>query len=112
LLDSFIVHRGDLDPTRASYYSNITGFIHGDATYHNISPPSLSRDSTPPVWKPTAENYMSGTNMSDLTNRASTWNWTASNKVALSVVEKHPLQTNVNGTAAENIALVHVGLTF
>jgi len=112
LLDSFTLRGGKLDPARASYYSNITGFIHGDAKYHNITPSYLSNSSTPAIWEPMAESYMAGTNMTDLVNRVGTWNWTASNKVALSVVEKRPLQTSGNGNVSEDIALVHVGLIY
>lgn len=50
---------------------------------------------------------MTGANVTEIVEQLGTWNWTASDKVALSVVEKMPLHWN--GTAvSDSIALVHV----
>jgi hypothetical protein len=56
-----------------------------------------------------AQNYMAGTNDTEVTERIGTWNWTVSDKVALSVVEKLPSYEN-GSVVSESIALVHVCL--
>ncbi|KAF9461528.1 hypothetical protein BDZ94DRAFT_1196082 [Collybia nuda] len=101
LLDTFDIQGNLLDPNQASYYSNVTGFIHGTSNFHNITPVAHSENQTVP-----AQMYMADVNTTAIPERLGTWNWTASNKVALSVVEKMPFHWN--GTAvSENIALVH-----
>lgn len=47
---------------------------------------------------------MGGTNATEIVDRIGTWNWTASDKVALSVVEKGPATED----GLEKIALIHV----
>ncbi|TFK39970.1 hypothetical protein BDQ12DRAFT_629095 [Crucibulum laeve] len=106
LLDAFNIHGTVLDPNKQSYYSNITGFIHGSAQFYNITSPSLANNDTIP-WKPYAEMYMADTNLTEVIERTEEWNWTASTKLAMSVVEKKPLSTSSNYTAPKNIALVH-----
>lgn len=109
LLDEFKITGSLLDPDRQSYYSNVTGFIHGDVHFYNITPVSLSNNETL-EWRPLAQDFMADSNMTDIAERMGVWNWTASNKVALSVVEKRPLQASGNATISTKIALVHVSL--
>jgi hypothetical protein len=101
LLESFKIGGGLLDPITSSYYSNITGTFHGDTKFYNITPPFLN--NTAHEWSPLAEQYMAHANMSLILDKTGAWNWSASDKVALSFVEK-PLITN----ASNNIALIHV----
>ncbi|KAJ7252759.1 hypothetical protein B0H12DRAFT_1117744 [Mycena haematopus] len=101
LLDSFKIGGGFLDPLTSSYYSNATGTFHGDTKFYNITPPFLN--NTAHEWSPLAETYMADANMSLILDKIGAWNWSASNKVALSLVEKPPSSTN----ASHNIALVH-----
>jgi len=102
ILETFKVHGEELDPFHQSYYSNITGFIHGTTQYYNISPPALAiNDSI--SWRPLAEKLTQGANMTELNEMLGDWNWTSSSKVAFSVVEKKPLAVDDPKTA-----LVHV----
>ncbi|KAF5383788.1 hypothetical protein D9615_003714 [Tricholomella constricta] len=105
ILDTFNIQGRVLDPHEASYYSNVTGFIHGSSNFHNITPSALA-DNTSSAWNSAAQIYMTGINETEIVDRLGTWNWTASDRLALSVVEKLP--THVNGTTiSDAIALVH-----
>src|ERR1700735_4056574 len=109
LLSSFMTFGLHLDPSKASHHSNITGFIRGDVKFHIITPSFLSNSSTNPIWRPFAENLMNGTNATEVIERSSTWNWTGSDKVALSVVEKNPLTSQDQSlNLTEEMAVVHV----
>lgn len=55
-------------------------------------------------WSTLAEKYMVDANMSLILEKTGSWNWSASDKVALSLVEKQPSFTN----ASEKVALIHV----
>lgn len=106
MLDIFDIQGRILDPNHDTYYSNITGFIHGTSQFHNITPSALVENATAP-WNGIAQAYMAETNNTEIIERIGSWNWTASDKLALSVVEKMPSQ--LNGTViSESIALVHV----
>ncbi|KAF7370635.1 RING-type domain-containing protein [Mycena sanguinolenta] len=100
---------GAVDPATSSYYANTTGTFHGDATFHNITPPALHLDNTThESWSSLAETYMAegdtdNNNMTVVLDKLGTWDWAASNKVALSLVEKPPVFVN----ASRGVALVH-----
>ncbi|KAJ6607473.1 hypothetical protein B0H10DRAFT_550301 [Mycena sp. CBHHK59/15] len=102
LLHSFDIRGGLLDPLFWSYYSNTTGTFHGDVKFHNITPPALAND-TANEWLPAAQSYTADANMTSVLEKTGSWNWSSSNKVALSVVEKRPTLTNTS----ESIALIH-----
>ncbi|KAF6761571.1 hypothetical protein DFP72DRAFT_1041797 [Ephemerocybe angulata] len=106
LLDSFKLQGVELDPFENSYYSNVTGFIHGTTQFHNITPPALTANHSLP-WMPIAENYTQGLNMTEVLGKLGAWNWTATGKVALSVVEKKPLGVDGNLMSKSKLALVH-----
>lgn len=105
LLSTFLNPGVQLNSLRASYYSNITGFIHGDAKFYNISPPSLPALNSSFQWIPAAESFMGEVNMNETLDRMGWWNWTASEKVALTIVEKLP---NPSANVSEKMALIHV----
>ncbi|KAJ2934870.1 hypothetical protein H1R20_g2236, partial [Candolleomyces eurysporus] len=106
LLDAFGVQGPQLDPFQSSYYLNVTGFIHGSAQFYNISPPALaSNDSL--VWKPVAEKYTEGLNMTALVENTADWNWTSTRKVSLSIVEKKPLGMDGKVVSSSELALIH-----
>jgi hypothetical protein len=96
-----------LDPFQSSYYLNVTGFIHGSAQFYNISPPALAANDSL-VWKPVAEKYTEGINMTTLVENIGDWNWTSTKKVSLSIVEKKPLGTDGKVVSSSELALVHV----
>ena len=105
-MNAFIPPGTRVDPNKASYYTNITGFIRGDLSFHNISLPSLPMSNS---WETYARSMMNGTNMTEVTERANSWNWTGSDRVALSVVEKDPMGTTGKKLdLIEDILLVHV----
>ncbi|KAG6907134.1 hypothetical protein DXG01_010353 [Tephrocybe rancida] len=105
LLADFNIQGNVVNPQEASYYSNVTGFIHAAAHYHNISQSALSVNVTAP-WNSHAQTYMAGTDETAMTEILGSWNWTATEKMALSVVEKLP--THSDGTTlSDTIALVH-----
>ncbi|KAJ7504432.1 hypothetical protein B0H11DRAFT_516924 [Mycena galericulata] len=101
LLHSFDIGGGLLDPLTSSYYSNTTGTFHGDANFYNVTPPSLNQ--TAHEWSSLAENYMADANMTLILEKTGSWNWSASDKMALSLVEKRPSFTN----ASEDVVLIH-----
>ncbi|KAG5654198.1 hypothetical protein H0H81_006231 [Sphagnurus paluster] len=105
ILDIFNIQGSVLDPYKASYYSNITGFIHGSSNFHNITSTALLDNITVP-WSSATQTYMTGINETEIGDRLGAWNWTASEKVALSVVEKLPRHMN-GSTLSDTIALVH-----
>ncbi|KAF8967642.1 hypothetical protein BDZ97DRAFT_1802585 [Flammula alnicola] len=106
LMDAFHVQGNILDPTRESYYSNVTGFIHGDAAFTNITLSSLASNETF-RWKHEAENFMAGINTTNITERLGSWDWAASTKVALSVLEKDPPGIEQSSFSTSPIALIH-----
>ncbi|KAI9509785.1 hypothetical protein F5148DRAFT_1275103 [Russula earlei] len=68
-----IPRRGILDPLAQSYYSNISGFIRGSASFRN-----LTSELVPLMeW-----------NETEMTQKLGRWNWSATNKVAMSLLSK------------------------
>jgi hypothetical protein len=108
LLSRFDVFAPPLDPHKSSYYPNITGFIHGDAVFHNITPPHTAGLPLKPPWINATEKLMADVNMTKLMVSIGTWNWSDSRKLALSVVEKKsPLEPD----SPKEIVLIHVCLS-
>ena len=113
LLSSFMTFGSHLDPMEGSYYSNITGFIRGDTKFHNITPAFKPSPSPDHKWRQYAEKLMIGTNTTEVIERSGTWNWTGSDRVALSVVEKNPLSGQDRSlNLTEVLTLVHVSSLF
>uniref|UniRef100_A0A0W0EYZ4 RING-type E3 ubiquitin transferase n=1 Tax=Moniliophthora roreri TaxID=221103 RepID=A0A0W0EYZ4_MONRR len=110
LIHTLLPHNGSYDPLRTSFYSNITGFIHGDAKYYNISPETWNQSSESVSWAPLAQVYMANDtrNMTEVAEKLGTWNWTIPETVAFSIVEKAPVETNTTN----QISLVHGRLEF
>ena len=104
-----IIPQGEiLNPLRSSYYSNITGFHHGDSRLFNISEVALPELNSSIPWKSAAATFMSranDTNMTVTLDRIGTWNWATSDTVSLSLVEKKPPS---NANVSSNIVLIHV----
>ncbi|EEB87411.1 hypothetical protein MPER_15242 [Moniliophthora perniciosa FA553] len=96
LIRTLLPHNGSYDPLRTSFYSNITGFIHGDAKYYNISPEAWNQSTDSVSWAPLAQAYMANDtrNMTEVVEKSGTWNWTIPETVAFSLVEKAPVETN------------------
>ncbi|KAF5353145.1 hypothetical protein D9758_008759 [Tetrapyrgos nigripes] len=117
LTDTLLPNNGTLDPFHSSYYSNITGFIHGDVKFYNITPDALRNSSESLSWKPLAEQLMEGVeiNSTQLSQALGEWNWSAPVRTSMSVMEKEPelenLQLsswyNASVSAADKITFVH-----
>ena len=75
-----------LDPEAQSYYPNVTGFIRGPSAVYNISSNAL-HDSIP-SWAPDVATLMEGVNMTLALEKLGSWNWTAVERLAISVSEK------------------------
>ena len=107
MLEVFGIQGGILDASKDSYYPNITGFIHGDAEFTNITLPSLAINETLP-WMQEAKQFMANVNTTNITDRLGSWNWITSKKIALSFVEKKPLEPHSASLQSVPVALVHV----
>ncbi|KAF7430683.1 hypothetical protein PC9H_006392 [Pleurotus ostreatus] len=110
-LVDFFLHHGHLqDPNRASYHPNITGFLRGEGSAYNITLLSLAGETVP--WKPLAVEYTSELNITEASERAGSWNWTASEKVALSLVEKPTVDPQTGQRLSDDVALAHGRIEF
>ena len=110
LLETFHVQGGPLDPNQESYYSNITGFIHGNAVFTNITLSALQDNHTVP-WKHHAERLMKDVNTTGMGVRLGSWAWNTSTKLSLSVVEKHTLELQQPSFIPPLVTLIHVCLS-
>ncbi|OBZ78657.1 DSC E3 ubiquitin ligase complex subunit 1 [Grifola frondosa] len=62
LVDAFLNFGPELDPERGSYYSNLTGFWHGDLQFHNLT--SLNASEYQSRWSHLAGSFVAQTNIS------------------------------------------------
>ncbi|KAL4066048.1 hypothetical protein V8B97DRAFT_1864919 [Scleroderma yunnanense] len=102
LVESHMTFGSRLDPSTASYFPNITGFIRGDLDFYNISLPNL--DGTDVPWKSYAQSYMADSNVTEVTSYSETWNWNATQKVSWSIIDRAMIKGE-NGT--DDMAVVH-----
>lgn len=100
---SFIPSGRELDPKQGSYYSNMTGFWHGDVQLHNLTALNATDQASP--WRHLSEQFMIPTNLTAIPELQGPWNWTRSNKVTLNVGDK---LISVNET--KSIAIIHVSV--
>ncbi|KJA28091.1 hypothetical protein HYPSUDRAFT_34432 [Hypholoma sublateritium FD-334 SS-4] len=107
LLDALHIQGNVLDSDFESYYSNVTGFIHGDAMFSNITLSSLESNESSVRWKHEAETLMSGVNTTNMTGKLGSWNWDSSTKVALSVLEKSSPGIDSSLFPSGPIVLIH-----
>ena len=106
-MDLFHIQGHVLDPEVDSYYSNVTGFIHGDAAFTNITLPSLASNDAI-GWKHEAEKFMTGVNTTNMTEKLGTWHWDTTTKVAISVLEKNPAVNSAPSVPSGPITLIRV----
>nr|GAT55742.1 predicted protein [Mycena chlorophos] len=97
ILRHFGMQGGPLGSSSA-YYANSTGTYHGDTSFYNLT--SLDASSG---WAHLAEQYTEDLNTTLALEKLGTWNWTASDKIALSLGERPPPPSNVS----EKVTLVH-----
>lgn len=106
-MDAFHVQGRALDLEVDSYYSNITGFIHGDAIFNNITLPLTGLDEAI-SWRDETINLMTGVNTTNITDKLGSWHWHESTQVAISVLEKSPLGSSLSSSPSGPINLIHV----
>jgi hypothetical protein len=103
LVESFLSFGSHLNPQWASYFPNVTGFAHGEIDFFNITSPSLASTNFP--WKTHADTFMNDTNVTELVTHFGSWNWTGSDKVSWSIMDRAPV---ILKGVTEKIAMVHV----
>lgn len=106
LAESLIAFGSRLDPLRASYYSNLTGFWHGELQLQNLT--SVNSSEPIPTWRHLADDFVSKLNKSALPERLGDWNWTRSTKVSMSLGDKLSSLDQASEPLHEDIATIHV----
>ncbi|KAI9063826.1 hypothetical protein FKP32DRAFT_1571123 [Trametes sanguinea] len=104
LVNAFLEFGSELDPKQGSYYSNLTGFWHGDLSFHNLT--SLNASEAASSWRHLSEQFLLPTNLSAIPDLLGPWNFTRSNKVTLSVGDKL-VTVEQNDTEYKNVAIIH-----
>ncbi|CDO68165.1 hypothetical protein BN946_scf184938.g17 [Trametes cinnabarina] len=104
LASAFIKFGSKLDPQEGSYYSNLTGFWHGDLGFHNLT--SLNASEAASSWRHLSEQFILPTNLSSIPDLLGPWNFTRSNKVTLSIGDKL-VAFKHNDTESKDIAIIH-----
>ncbi|KAI0666870.1 hypothetical protein C8Q78DRAFT_1057520 [Trametes maxima] len=104
LVDAFLNFGPELDPERGSYYSNMTGFWHGDLQAHNLT--NLNTSEATSSWRHLSEQFMVSTNLTAIPDLLGSWNWTRSNRVSLSVGDKL-VPFEHDGFNNKNVAIIH-----
>ena len=107
LIAAFLPFGRELDPRRGSYYSNMTGFWHGDAQFHNLT--SLNETEQLSSWRHLSEQFMISTNLTAIPELLGPWNWTRSNKITLNVGDKL-VSFKKGDNETKNIAVIHVSM--
>ncbi|KAH9986100.1 hypothetical protein BJV74DRAFT_545675 [Russula compacta] len=92
IVSETVPHRGLLDPLTQSYYSNITGFIRGGASFRN-----LSSELVPAVeW-----------NETEVAQKLGSWNWSATNKVAMNLLSSPVEVDEKEREEFKDVAMLH-----
>ncbi|KAL4250477.1 hypothetical protein ABKN59_006994 [Abortiporus biennis] len=118
LVESFMTFGPELVPETSSYYSNLTGFWRGDIRFYNLTDlPVPSDGEVVPEWYHLAKDFVAGANMTNMTEvaeRIGPWNWTASNKLAISVGDKlvYPEKATGYANVSQEIAMIHGKIDF
>lgn len=115
LVESFVTFGAQLDPLSASYYTNLTGFWRGDIAVHNLTSLESNATSPPPHWHTLADSLISNanlTNATELTRRLGNWNWSRSDKVAISFGDKLVWFEAGSREVSKDIAMVHGKIDF
>ncbi|KAG8681771.1 hypothetical protein FRC08_015406, partial [Ceratobasidium sp. 394] len=86
IVDVFLPKWQSTDPSRQSYYTNITGFINGPASFHNLSDP-LSANSAW-NWSNTAAPLVLDLNQTKVRSKLGEFDWLGIDKIAGNVREQ------------------------
>jgi len=105
LVDSFVDFGPVLDPDVGSYYTNLTGFWHGEVDFHNLT--SLSANDSSLPWSSLANDFVSHTNATLLPELLGSWNWAATDKLSISVGDKIIMNQTLPNYISEDVAIIH-----
>ncbi|KAG8908336.1 hypothetical protein FRB99_007262 [Tulasnella sp. 403] len=83
-----------IDPSRQSFWGNLTGFWNGAAGFYNLS----NAATLPPGWASLGKELVKSMNETEVLERTSTWNWT----------EIHKAGFRINDMDSENNPLIQV----
>ncbi|KIY45018.1 hypothetical protein FISHEDRAFT_77045 [Fistulina hepatica ATCC 64428] len=100
-LKSLGFERGTLDPSHAAYFSNITGYMHGGVEVYNLTSSAHPQDA--PERKDITDIFMKDVNLTQVHSAASAWNWSATSKMTLRLVERAPQEVNVS----DKLCIIH-----
>ena len=106
LVTTFLPFGHELDPQKGSYYSNMTGFWHGDVQIHNLT--ALNATEAVSSWRHLSEQFIINVNLSSIPERLGPWNWTRTNKLTFNVGDKLVPLEHKQGDETRNIAIIHV----
>ncbi|EMD38757.1 hypothetical protein CERSUDRAFT_92794 [Gelatoporia subvermispora B] len=106
LVSNFMTFGSTLDPLKASYYTNITGFWHGDVRLHNLTSAANTSNGTE-AWRPFADELLTGANETELGERGAEWNWDTTGTISISVGDKMLLFTRGTQNITDEIASIH-----
>jgi hypothetical protein len=93
IISDAVPRRGALNPLTQSYYANITGFIRGDALSRNLTSELV----------PAAE-----WNETEVAQKLGRWNWSATNRVAMSLMSKPVKVDEKEKEEFKDVAMLHV----
>ncbi|OCH91365.1 hypothetical protein OBBRIDRAFT_792297 [Obba rivulosa] len=106
LVSNFMIFGSTLDPSKAAYYTNITGFWHGDVHLHNLTT-SATNVSENESWRPLADDLLAGANETELWERGAEWNWGTTDTVSISVGDKMLSFARGTENVTNEIASIH-----
>lgn len=115
LVDNFVTFGSQVDPQSASYYANLTGFWRGDVTFYNLTHLETNATSPLPPWHSLADNLVTNANLTNATEFAhllGNWNWSRSDKVAISFGDKLLRSENNSRELSKDVAMIHVSLMY
>ncbi|KAH9855277.1 hypothetical protein C2E23DRAFT_815072 [Lenzites betulinus] len=104
LVRAFMTFGSEIEPHRGSYYSNMTGFWHGEVQSHNLT--SLNVSEATSSWMHLSEQFMLPVNLTTVPDLLGPWNWTRSNKLSLSMGDKL-ITYEHGGSERHNVAIIH-----
>jgi hypothetical protein len=93
IVSEAVPRRGVLDPLAQSYFSNITGFVRGSVAFRNLSSELVPATE----WNETEVAIKSGH-----------WNWSATNKVAMSLLSRPVDVDEKEKEEFRDVAMLHV----
>ncbi|CAE7233909.1 unnamed protein product [Rhizoctonia solani] len=85
IVDTLLPARLPIDSSKGSYFTNITGFVNGPATFFNLSDPSPSNYTW--NWNKTAGPLISGLNHTKVNASLGGFHWSGIDKIAGNVRE-------------------------